>query len=84
MEWKDALWHNFSTAAPQRRQEFVEHYKIVEESLRALAGRYMGLIGAFAPQGRTFHAVCKYFAIQRKWASVSKRRDCPIIQRARG
>ena len=55
-----------------------------EESLRALAGRYMGLIGAFAPQGRTFHAVCKYFAIQRKWASVSKRRDCPIIQRARG
>ena len=32
MEWKDALWARFSTAAPQRQRRSVERYSIVKRA----------------------------------------------------
>ena len=36
----DALWDKFYTAAPQRRRQSVEQYKIVKRASRGLAKRY--------------------------------------------
>ena len=38
--WRDALWDKFFTGVPRRRRQSVEQYKIVRESLRALANRH--------------------------------------------
>jgi hypothetical protein len=32
IEWKDALWEKFCTAAPQRQRQSVEQYKIVKRA----------------------------------------------------
>lgn len=39
-ESKEALWAKFFMGAPPRQRRSVEQYKIVQESLRALAKRY--------------------------------------------